>query len=63
MSGAINPTLHTAALAALEAALNRALDLAPGGADLLETHYRTKQKVEAPDTDHLGLADDSAQAE
>jgi len=36
MSGAINPTLHTAALAALEAALNRALDLAPGSKAQLE---------------------------
>lgn len=32
MSGGINPTLHTAALAALEAALNRALQLAPATA-------------------------------
>lgn len=31
----INPTLHTAALAALEAALNRALDLAPGSREQL----------------------------
>jgi ubiquinone biosynthesis protein UbiJ len=30
MTGGINPTVHTAALAALEAALNRALQLAPG---------------------------------
>lgn len=29
MSGAVDPVLHTAALAALEAALNRALDLSP----------------------------------
>lgn len=29
MTGEINPTLHTAALAALETALNRALELAP----------------------------------
>jgi hypothetical protein len=38
-----------------------ALDLAPSGADLLDTPYRTKEKAEAPDTDHLGLADDAAQ--
>lgn len=30
MSGDINPTVHTAALAALETTLNRALELAPG---------------------------------
>lgn len=36
MTGAINPTLHTAALAALEAALNRALELAPGSKSELE---------------------------
>jgi ubiquinone biosynthesis protein UbiJ len=30
MSGAVDPTLHTAALAALEAAINRALALSPG---------------------------------
>ena len=36
MSGDINPTLHTAALAALEAAINRALTLAPGSNDALE---------------------------
>jgi len=36
MSGAVNPTLHTAALAALETALNRALDLAPGSKAQLE---------------------------
>lgn len=35
MSQGINPTLHTAGLAALEAALNRALALAPGGAAAL----------------------------
>ena len=35
MSGDINPTLHTAALAALEAAINRALTLAPGSDDAL----------------------------
>ena len=29
MAAAINPTLHTAALAAVEGAINRALDLAP----------------------------------
>ncbi len=32
MSGDINPTLHTAALGALEAAVNRALELAPQSA-------------------------------
>jgi ubiquinone biosynthesis accessory factor UbiJ len=32
MSGDINPTVHTAGLAAAEAALNRALQLAPAGA-------------------------------
>ena len=32
MAQGINPTLHTAGLAALEAALNRALALAPGSA-------------------------------
>ncbi|MEP5568251.1 MAG: SCP2 sterol-binding domain-containing protein [Halioglobus sp.] len=31
MAGDINPTLHTAGLAAAEAALNRALELAPAG--------------------------------
>ncbi len=31
MAGKINPTVHTAAMAALEGALNRALDLAPQG--------------------------------
>lgn len=36
MSGDINPTVHTAALAALEAALNRALELAPGSRQELE---------------------------
>ncbi len=35
MSGDINPTLHTAALAGLEAALNRALQLAPAGREQL----------------------------
>lgn len=35
MSGAINPTLHTAGLAAAETALNRALELAPAGANRL----------------------------
>lgn len=35
MVGNINPTVHTAALAALEAALNRALSLSPGSADSL----------------------------
>jgi ubiquinone biosynthesis accessory factor UbiJ len=35
MAGAVDPTLHTAALAALEAALNRALTLSPhSGAEL-----------------------------
>lgn len=37
MSGGINPTLHTAALAALETALNRALQLAPATAAKLES--------------------------
>lgn len=32
MAGSINPTLHTAGLVAAEAALNRALQLAPAGA-------------------------------
>ena len=32
MAGTVDPTLHTAALAALEAGANRALALAPGGA-------------------------------
>jgi ubiquinone biosynthesis protein UbiJ len=36
MSGGINPTLHTAAVAALETALNRALQLAPGSAAELD---------------------------
>ncbi len=37
MPGAINPTVHTAALAGLEGAMNRALQLAPHGkADLAE---------------------------
>lgn len=36
MSGAPDPTLHTAALAALEAATNRALALSPGGRETLE---------------------------
>lgn len=36
MSGDINPTVHTAALAALEATLNRALELAPGSRQELE---------------------------
>ena len=36
MTEDINPTLHTGAMAALEAALNRALELAPGGSDALE---------------------------
>lgn len=35
MPGDINPTVHTAALAALEAAVNRALALSPGSADSL----------------------------
>jgi len=35
MPAGINPTLHTAALAGLEAALNRALQLSPGGAATL----------------------------
>ena len=35
MAQGINPTLHTAGLAALEAALNRALALAPGSAAAL----------------------------
>lgn len=35
MTGAIDPTLHTAGLAALETALNRALDLAPGSKEKL----------------------------
>ena len=35
MTGDINPTLHTAGLAAAEAALNRALELAPAGAAAL----------------------------
>ena len=35
MTGEINPTLHTAALAALEAALNQALTLAPRGRERL----------------------------
>lgn len=36
MTGEINPTLHTAALAALETAVNRALELAPGSVGTLE---------------------------
>lgn len=36
MSGTINPTVHTAALAALETAVNRALQLAPGSVTALE---------------------------
>ncbi|TGD73049.1 hypothetical protein E4634_12255 [Mangrovimicrobium sediminis] len=36
MTGGINPTLHTGALAALEAAINRALALAPGANDSLK---------------------------
>lgn len=36
MSGAINPTLHTALLAAVETALNRALELAPHSRTELE---------------------------
>ena len=36
MSGGISPTLHTAAVAALESALNRALALDPGSATALE---------------------------
>lgn len=36
MTGTINPTMHTAALAAIEAALNRALELAPHSAAELE---------------------------
>ncbi|RLQ23498.1 hypothetical protein DWB85_02805 [Seongchinamella sediminis] len=35
MSGVINPTLHTAGLAAAETALNRALELAPAGSGRL----------------------------
>lgn len=35
MAGDINPTLHTAGLAAVEAAVNRALELAPAGAAAL----------------------------
>ncbi len=35
MTGEINPTLHTAGLAAVEAAINRALELAPTGATAL----------------------------
>jgi len=35
MSGTPDPTLHTAALAALEAATNRALALSPGGSEVL----------------------------
>lgn len=35
MAGAIDPTLHTAVLAALEAATNRALALSPGGIEAL----------------------------
>lgn len=35
MSGDINPTVHTAGLAALEVTINRALALAPGSADAL----------------------------
>ena len=35
MTGDINPTLHTAGLAAAEAALNRALELAPAGSAAL----------------------------
>ena len=35
MTGEINPTLHTAGLAAAETALNRALQLAPAGAGRL----------------------------
>jgi ubiquinone biosynthesis protein UbiJ len=35
MTGDINPTLHTAALAAAEAALNRALELAPAASAAL----------------------------
>ena len=35
MNGDINPTVHTAGLAALEATINRALTLAPGSADAL----------------------------
>ena len=35
MTGEINPTLHTAGLAAVEAAINRALELAPAGATAL----------------------------
>ncbi len=35
MAGDINPTVHTAGLAAAEAALNRALELAPAGAAAL----------------------------
>lgn len=35
MTGEINPTLHTAGLAAAETALNRALELAPAGASQL----------------------------
>ncbi len=35
MAEGINPTLHTAGLAALESTLNRALDLAPGAAAAL----------------------------
>jgi ubiquinone biosynthesis protein UbiJ len=40
MSGAVDPTLHTAALAALEAATNRALALSPGrAAELASLEY------------------------
>ena len=35
MSGGINPTLHTAGLAAVEAAVNRGLELAPAGREAL----------------------------
>ena len=35
MAQPVNPTVHTAALAALEAMLNRALSLAPEGAEAL----------------------------
>ncbi len=35
MSGSVDPTLHTAALAAVEAVLNRALRLSPGGTEAL----------------------------
>ena len=46
MSQDINPTIHTAALAALESAVNRALQLSPGsGASLAPLAGKVNQSL------------------